>query len=103
MFYEIRQNNSGGVFVIDENLCNFIYIEAESENQAFEIAERLGCYWEDEGDCECCGPRWPKYTTEYTACAVEQQAQYVADEYKFLSRKPVARIFYADGTVKTFM
>lgn len=60
-FYEFGQNNSGGSFVTDKNLCHRIVIEAYSEEAAIAKAEEFGCYWDgcDAGmDCPCCGDRW---------------------------------------------
>lgn len=60
-FYEISQNNSGGSFDTDEKVCHRLFIEAKSVEQAIEIAENLGCYWngcENGMDCSCCGDRW---------------------------------------------
>ena len=60
-FYEISQNNSGGSFVVDDKLCHRLIIEAYSSDEANEIAESLGCYWdgvESGDDCPCCGDRW---------------------------------------------
>lgn len=60
-FWEISQNNSGGSFDVDSKVCHRMIIEAETEEQATQIAEDLGCYWngvEDGRDCECCGDRW---------------------------------------------
>ena len=60
-FYEYSQNNSGGSFAVDGDLCHRLLIEAETSKQADAIAEGLGCYWNgvDAGmDCECCGDRW---------------------------------------------
>ena len=66
-FYELSQNNSGGSFDVNDKLCHRLFIEAESEKAALEIAEDLGCYWNgvDDGmDCECCGDRWYKSADE---------------------------------------
>jgi hypothetical protein len=67
-FYKFSQNNSGGSFDTDENLCQAIYIEAESEEQANQKALELGIYFNgvEEGiDCDCCGDRWcPAYGEE---------------------------------------
>lgn len=64
-FYQVDQNNSGGSFVTSDTLCHRLFIEANSDDEAAEIAERLGCYWNgvSEGqDCDCCGDRWhPPY------------------------------------------
>lgn len=62
-FYEFSQTNSGGLFIINTNLCHRIVIEALSEEDAICKAEDLGCYWNgcDKGiDCPCCGDQWYK-------------------------------------------
>ena len=38
-FYEFDQNNSGGVFKVDDKLCHRLFIEAENANQAIKKAE----------------------------------------------------------------
>ena len=61
MFYKYSQNNSGGGFDADERVQPRVFIEAESENEAEVIADRLGIYFDgvEKGhDCECCGDRW---------------------------------------------
>jgi len=60
-FYEFSQNNTGGSFDVDGNVCHRLFIEANSIQEANDIAESLGCYWDgvDKGmDCPCCGDRW---------------------------------------------
>lgn len=60
-WYEIHQNNSGGYFITDDKVCQNLYIEAENEQEAKEIAESLGCYWDGVAngiDYSCCGDRW---------------------------------------------
>jgi hypothetical protein len=74
------QNNSGGRFVVDNNVCHRVVIEANSEKETIRKAEDLGCYWngvDKDIDCPCCGDRWydspdeidiEKYSNEgYTA------------------------------------
>lgn len=61
MFYEFNQNNSGGHFVVNDNLCGRVIIEAYSEEEAISKGEELGMYWEGVScgiDCSCCGDRW---------------------------------------------
>lgn len=63
-FYEFDQNNSGGYFDVDENLCHKLIIEAENFEEAVQKAESLGCYWdgvENGVDCPCCGDRWSNW------------------------------------------
>lgn len=58
MFYEYRQNNSGGFFHLP---AIQVFIEADSMDEANRIAERNGLYFDgvDDGrDCPCCGDRW---------------------------------------------
>ena len=60
-FYELSQNNTGGSFDTDDKLCHRLFIEADSEEEAMDKAEDLGCYWngvEEGSDCPCCGDRW---------------------------------------------
>lgn len=60
-FYNFNQNNSGGYFDDDENVSQFVIIEAHSPKEANTIAETMGIYFDgcDKGvDCECCGDRW---------------------------------------------
>jgi hypothetical protein len=115
--YEFNQNNSGGYFVTNENLCHRVFIEADNVREAIEKAEQLGCYWDgvNKGiDCSCCGDRWRKWigdddyknieriNEDYSGKIIfkntEEYIQFLADEYGWT--KPDARIFYKDGTTK---
>jgi hypothetical protein len=60
-FYEFSQNNSRGSFQVTDNLAHRVIVEAASEDDAIDIAENLGCYWDgcaNGNDCDCCGDRW---------------------------------------------
>ena len=109
MFYELTQNNSFGYFETTETVCHRMIIEADSENQARDKAEDLGCYWDgvDLGvDCECCGDRWYPYFWELNFPKVydgiiykdvEEYARMMANRYAWSD--PDTRIFYKDGRV----
>jgi hypothetical protein len=104
------QNNSGGSFVVDKEVCHRVFIEADSEGEAEEKAFYMGIYYDgvmSGMDCPCCGDRWYsadkktfpyKYSKGIEFESVEEYAQYLADEYGWT--KPDARLFYKDGTVK---
>lgn len=67
MFYEFDQNNSGGHFVVNDDVCHRLFIEADNEREALWKAEDLGCYWDGVSkgmDCSCCGDRWCQYAEE---------------------------------------
>lgn len=106
MFYLITQNNSYGVFEVNEKLCHRLIIETNSEEEALDKAEELGCYYNGVSkgiDCSCCGDRWyyiaeeiniDKYSTEgypvyifdgiYPITEVEWENQY--GEYNIIER-----------------
>lgn len=63
-WYCFNQNNSGGIFDVDDKVCHNLFIEAESFNNAVTKAEELGCYWDGVSkgiDCPCCGDRWSQW------------------------------------------
>ena len=58
-WFEFRQNNSGGSF--DESVGEYVFVQANSAEEANSIAETHGVYFngcENGSDCECCGDRW---------------------------------------------
>jgi hypothetical protein len=63
MFYSFNQHNSGEEFVVNDKVCHCVIVEADSLEEAIEIAENIGCYWDGVSkgiDCECCGDRWSR-------------------------------------------
>jgi hypothetical protein len=56
-FYKFSQNNSGGVFL---GPAIHVFVEADSPEEANDIAGWHGIYFDDDGeiDCDCCGSRW---------------------------------------------
>lgn len=63
MFYNFRQNNTGGAFALDEDrgISVNVIVEADSTEEANERAQRIGVYFngcDDGSDCPCCGDRW---------------------------------------------
>lgn len=60
-FYKFTQNNSGGYFVVDDNVCYRLFIEANNIQEAIDKAKELGVYFDGVSkgiDCSCCGDRW---------------------------------------------
>lgn len=59
-FYEFSQNNSGG-YIIEDSSCgigDYVYIQADEENEANERAESIGLF--SLPYCDCCGERFYK-------------------------------------------
>lgn len=65
MFYTFIQNNTWGIFNVDENVAQYVIIEADSSNDAIERAKTIGLYFDGKGDCSCCGDRWNEYNASY--------------------------------------
>lgn len=60
-WYLFNQNNSGGRFERDLYVDERVFVQAYSAEEANEIAEGLGIYFDgcsDGRDCSCCGDRW---------------------------------------------
>ena len=58
-FYEFNQNNSGGFFDVDENVCHRVIIEATDAEHAQRIFEPM--IENQSYSCSCCGDRWSRY------------------------------------------
>ena len=61
-FYEFSQNNSGGFFDVDENVCHRVVIEATDADHAQRILEPM--IENQSGSCSCCGDRWTAYDAD---------------------------------------
>lgn len=103
-FYSFNQNNSGGSFSVSEKdgISEYVIIEATSAENANNIAEGIGIYFNgcNEGmDCSCCGDRW--YSVD------ERDGEDVPSIYGTpieLSKKSIFRdsvfVHYLDSTFK---
>jgi len=69
-WFTFRQNNSGGNFIVDNDVDAYVIVQAHNADEANQLAQRIGIYFNgvDDGiDCECCGDRWDKaWVTEGT-------------------------------------
>ena len=109
MFYTYRQNNSYGVFDVDDNVKHYVIIEADSASGADEKAESIGLYFDgvEKGrDCPCCGDRWHKaYSLGYGIEGTKEPEIWGQSASKYLKEKErslwkeEAIIYYKDGKV----
>lgn len=86
-FYEFNQNNSGGVFEVDDKVCHRLFIEANNVYEAINKAEELGVYFNGVSkglDCSCCGDRWdePWGSVELNKWQQEGYSVYTYDHYE---------------------
>ena len=73
MYYTFRQNNSGGIWDINEDVNVFVIIEANSVEDANYRAESDGIYFDgclNDIDCGCCGDRWSRTEKYYSRSCI---------------------------------
>lgn len=106
MFYDFRQNNSGGSFDFDgdRGISVSVIVEADSADEANERAEEIGLYFDGSGDCECCGDRWSSQWRDDAGDEVPSiYGQPIAEYTPHIkwSEKDFPEVFvhYKDGTV----
>lgn len=112
MFYEFRQNNSGGSFELDaqSGISTAVIIEADTVEQAVSRALSIGIYFDgvDKGiDCGCCGDRWyVPYGDGDVVPSLYREAIDADYEPKYGKWAPedVNEIYvhYVDGSIKGF-
>ena len=99
-WFHFSQNNSGGYFIVNEQVAEDVYVQAENAQQA---AARAAVIFEPYSEfCECCGERWSFYVhdddgydepTNYATPIM----QVVAGRYR-----TQARLHHINGTVETY-
>lgn len=104
MFYSYHQNNSGGSFQIDDKVTTYVIIEADTANEANEVAEGVGLYFDGYGDCECCGSRW---SSAWSGDGTAEPEIYgaPANEYKSTwveEGEPSVYVYYKDGRKESY-
>lgn len=118
-WFEYRQNNSGGVFFMDDDASIYVFIQAESADAANQKAEEVTIYFdgcESDRDCDCCGDRW--YHADYPVDSFkthfwhEENTEYdnISDYAQALANdsmwaeddKPAVVVYFADGSFKRF-
>lgn len=102
-FYIFDQNNSGGVFDVDETVAHRVVIEANTLEEATDKAGDIGIYfdYEFEVDCECCGMRWyGGEELELEGHTLDEVLQERANRWGWTS--PDIIVHFDDGTKKSF-
>jgi hypothetical protein len=122
-WYKFSQNNSGGSHHSDEDVAQYVFIQAYSAKEANRLAENIGIYFDGSlwgRDCDCCGDRWePAYEREtdlilyswasgkgYESKVYDNAFDYfsaLADEDMFAEKgKPSVIAYYSDGSKNIF-
>lgn len=74
-YYSFLQNNSWGYLIElpKKGIAHQVFIQSKSREQAIEIAEELGIYFDGVAtgiDCPCCGDRWKRTPKEFNTVVV---------------------------------
>ena len=107
MFYTYSQNNSGGSFIVDDTVCQYVIIEADDYALANDLAEYKGIYFngcDDDIDCPCCGDRW---SAAWKNDGTDQPLIYGESpdnhDVMFTGKGEVyCRVFYQNGDIKEY-
>jgi hypothetical protein len=105
-FFMYSQNNSGGNFIVNDEVTHFMIFEAHSPEEADVLAEKHGVYFDgcDSGiDCSCCGDRWSRSwdggedkPNLYGKPIEEYDGPFLPTD------KPFCRVSYLDGSVDEY-
>lgn len=97
-WYLFSQNNSGGAFIVNDDVAEEVLIQATSPEKANEKAEEIGIYFEGiekEIDCECCGDRWSS-ATDYDKVNIDEYVKHSPMHYF----RDDIYLYFFDGRVK---
>ena len=87
--FQFSQNNSGGRFVVTDNVAHDVFVQAHSVDDANAKAKALGLF--DLPFCDCCGPRFSPCFGSFKGDLTD------------LSRNEVSVVHRADGKVLRLM
>lgn len=103
MWFKYDQNNSGGSFVFEPNrgISHYVWVEADSREEADERAKSIGLYFngcEDEIDCDCCGDRWYPMDRPWNTTGEDEQPPPVGETFaEFNERAGFVHSKWIDG------
>lgn len=102
MFYTLVQNNSGGYFLKDKNVDEYVIIEAENLSQFNLLADKVLENYREF--CFCCGLRWEEYLVDEEDGEKEPMiyGEPVEQFKDFFSKNSKAIIYYLNGEKKIF-
>lgn len=93
MYFNFRQNNAGGRFVIsdEDGIGPYVWIEANTPEEANSRASEIGINFADF--CECCGDRWNYMQSEWDA---EEEIEVTEDDFGY---HDTVYLHTLDGTI----
>lgn len=102
MFYQFRQNNSGGSYDIDDDISSNVVVEGVDSDDCYQRAQKIGIYFDGvlKGqDCDCCGDRW--YGGDEITFSLDHANEVLTQDYStFRFDHNVTVIHYLNGDRK---
>jgi hypothetical protein len=98
LWFTFGQNNSGGSFVVDDNVCEVVCIQAVCAADAVAKAET---FCDNSDSCECCGDRWSFYVEDSDGCAVPSVWGEPIETTAPTRFRRKAKLHYIDGMIET--
>ena len=97
-WFLFEQNNSGGYFIDNDDVCETVFIQARSAHEALNMAEFLFAPY--SGYCECSGPRWGYCVDDSDGTDVPMiYGVSIYESVEGLFRKKCI-LYYADGRIE---
>jgi hypothetical protein len=98
-WFRFSQNNSGGSFVVNENVCEEVFIQATSAREAISKAEE---FCDNSDSCSCCGDRWGLWVDDSDGHDLPTvYGKTIYEEAPSMFREE-ARLHYYDGRVESY-
>lgn len=97
-WYYFSQNNSGGYFVEDDNVCENVFIQRYCAQDALDFAHQI---MDNDDSCPCCGDRWSFWLREENGTNEPMfygESLYTAEATLFRNK---AILHHYDGTITT--
>jgi hypothetical protein len=100
-WFGFNQNNSGGRFIVDDNVSEYVFVQAANADDATAIAER---FCDNGNSCPCCGDRWSFFLFGEDAEGHAEPMIYGKPMTAYSSHwvKSFARLHHSDGRVEAF-
>jgi hypothetical protein len=97
-WFQFSQNNSGGRFVEDDNVCEYVYIQARNASEAIAKAET---FCDNSDSCDCCGDRWSFWVNDSDGTDEPMLYGEPIREVKKDWYREKARLHHFDGRIET--
>jgi hypothetical protein len=98
-YFHYRQNNAGGMFVVNDKVSKHVILEATSAEHANMLAEHIGMDFND--GCPCCGERWSE-VWEHEKEDTPRIEDCMNDSYGIETGKPLLYLYHLERSREVF-